>query len=41
MAAAARTVEVCLPLAEDAGEDARLKRVGEAAMRKASLRLLP
>src|ERR1035438_6023653 len=39
--AAARTVEVCLPLAADAGEEARLKRVGEAAMRKASLRLLP
>jgi ACS family tartrate transporter-like MFS transporter len=41
MAALARTVEVCLSSAADAGEDARLKRVGEAAQRKASLRLLP
>ena len=41
MAALARTVEVSLPSAADAGEDARLKRVGEAALRKASLRLLP
>ena len=41
MAVLARTVEVSRPSAADAGEDARLKRVGEAALRKASLRLLP
>ena len=41
MAALARTVQVSLPSAADSGEDARLKRVGEAAQRKASLRLLP